>query len=381
LGEGRAVTKMPITSPHEIPIAKPLLGDDEIRRVLDIIASGQFVAGRWVGEFEAAFRAYLGAGHGIAASSGSTALMVAVQAAGVRPGSRVITTPLSFGATAAAILHAGAVPVFVDVDPRTYNLDPAAVQEALERTPDVQALLPVHLYGLPCSMDALMRLAREHGLTVIEDAAQAHGAAFQGRRAGTFGAAGIFSFYPSKNMTTGEGGMIVTDQPTVAQQARLLVDGGQSARYIYEVLGYNFRMTEIAAAIGIEQLARLDERNARRRANAAHLTAGLADLDWLVPPLEPAGCVHVYHQYTIRVPRVRDGLSRYLERQGIGVRVYYPLPLHRCPLYLRLGYGTVRCPEAERASTEVLSIPVHPALDEAEVSHIIQTIRRFDPRG
>jgi len=215
---------------------------------------------------------------------------------------------------------------------------------------------------------------------VIEDAAQAHGAAFEGRKVGTFGAAGTFSFYPSKNLTTGEGGMVVTDDPGLAERARMLIDVGQSSQYTYEMIGGNHRMTEIAGTLGIGQLAKLDERNARRRHNAARLTSGLRDLDWLVIPVEPRNCQHVFHQYTLRVPGVRDRLARHLEAQGIGTRVYYPSPIHRSPLYRRLGFGDARCPEAERAAAEVLSIPVHPALGEEEVHRIVQAIRGFNHR-
>lgn len=347
--------------------------------MLEVLDSGQLTAGRCVREFEQAFSAYLGAAHGIATSSGTAALMVALEAAGIGPGAGVITSPLSFVATANAILHCGARPVFADIDPISYNLDTSAVADALARTPDVRAVLPVHLYGLPCQMDALMALAHKHDLVVLEDAAQAHGAAFQGRRVGTFGAAGAFSFYPSKNLTTGEGGMVVTDDPRLAERARMLVDVGQRSRYVYEVVGYNYRMTEVAGAIGAGQLLHLDERNARRRRNAAQLTAGLRDLEWLVLPQEPQGCYHVYHQYTVRASGVRDRLSRHLEAKGIDSRVYYPVPIHRSPLYQRLGYGRAGCPEAERAAEEVLSIPVHPALDDTDVARIIEAIRSFNP--
>lgn len=379
--EGSAPREMPTTSPLAIPIARPLITDEEKRRVMEVLESGQLVAGPRVREFEQAFSAYLGAAHGVATSSGTTALLVALDAAGVGPGDAVVTSPFSFVATANAILHRGARPVFADIDPLTYNLDPAAVAAALARTPEARALLPVHLYGLACQMDALGRLAEAHHLVVVEDAAQAHGAEFRGRRAGTFGAAGIFSFYPSKNLTTGEGGMIVTDHAPLAERARVLVDCGQTSRYVYEALGSNYRMTEIAGALGTVQLAHLDARNARRRQNAARLGAGLADLDWLALPVEPPGCVHVYHQYTLRVPRVRDRLIQHLASCGIDSRVYYPQPIHHSPLYRRLGYGDVRCPEAERAAREVVSIPVHPSLSEAEIDRIVQAVRRFDPRA
>ncbi len=371
---------MQTTTPSTIPIARPLISDDEKRRVLEVLDSGQLAAGRWVRAFERAFSAYLGAAQGAATSSGTAALEIALEAAEVRPGARVLTTPFSFVSTANAILKRNAIPVFADIDPETFNLDPASCADVVTRTPGVEAILLVHLYGLPCSMDAMMDLARKHHLIVIEDAAQAHGAAFQGRKVGTFGAAGAFSFYPSKNLTTGEGGMIVTDDSGLARRGRMLIDVGQSSQYTYEMLGGNYRMTEIAGAIGIGQLAKLDERNARRRQNAAWLTAGLRDLDWLVVPLEPRDCTHVFHQYTLRVPGVRDRLARHLEDQGIGTRVYYSSPIHRSPLYRRLGFGDVRCPEAERAAAEVLSIPVHPALGEEEIHRIIQAVRGFNPR-
>ncbi len=373
--------RMPTTSQQIVPIAQPQITDEEKRRVLEVLDSGHLVAGRWVREFEREFAAYVGASHAVAASSGTTALMVAVEAAGIEPGAGVITTTFSFGATANVLLHRGARPVFVDIDPRTYNLDPDAVDEAVRRTPGVRGILPVHLYGLPCQMDALGRIARTHGLTLIEDAAQAHGAAFQGRRVGTFGAAAMFSFYPTKNLMTGEGGMLTTNDADVADRARLLVDCGTRERYVYETLGYNFRMNEIEGALGATQLPLLEGRNARRRENAARLSMGLGDLDWLVLPYEPAGCVHVYHQYTLRVPRVRDRLVRHLDALGIGTRVYYPTPIHKSPLYEREGYGTVRCPEAERAADEVVSIPVHPALTDEALDRVIHAVRSFNPRG
>jgi len=363
-----------------IPIAAPSFSDEDKRRVLEVLESGHLVAGRWVREFEQAFSAYLGASYGAATSSGTAALEVALEAAGIGAGAGVVTTPFSFVSSANAILRRGARPVFADIDPQTFNLDPGRVAQVLARTPGVRALLVVHLFGLPCQMDALMDLARDHGLVVVEDAAQAHGAAFGGRKVGTFGAAGAFSFYPSKNLTTGEGGMVVTNDAALAGRARQLIDVGQSSQYTYELLGANYRMTEIAGALGIGQLARLEERNARRRQNAARLTAGLRDLDWLTLPREPRGCAHVYHQYTVRAPGGRDGLARHLASRGVASRVYYATPIHRSPLYHRLGFGEVQCPAAEQAALEVLSIPVHPAPGEEEIHRIVEAIPSFHPR-
>jgi len=369
---------MPTTSRQLIPIAQPLISEEDKRRVLDVLGSGQFVAGARVAEFERGFAEYVGTPHGVATSSGSTALMAALRASGIGPGDRVVTTPFSYGATAAAILACGAEPVFADIDPRTYNLDPDAVAETMRGEPRVRAILVVHLYGLPCAMDRFAALAKSAGAMIIEDAAQAHGAAFGGRRAGAFGRAAAFSFYPSKNITTGEGGMVTTADPQLADRARLFVRGGERQQYQYEAEGYNYRMTEMAGALGIGQLSRLDGWNARRRHNAARLTAGLQDLAWLACPVEPDGCVHVYHQYTVRVRQGRDALRRHLEAEGIGTRVYYPAPIHTTPFY-RGRYGGSPCPEAVRAAEQVLSLPVHPSVGEADLDRIVNAVRRFRP--
>ena len=369
---------MPTTSRHLIPIARPLISDEDKRRVLDVLDSGHFVAGPRVAEFERDFAAYVGTPHAVAASSGTTALMAALRAVGIGPGDRVVTTPFSYGATASTILSSGAEPVFADIDPRTFNLDPEAVADVLRRTPGVRGILVVHLYGLPCAIERFEALAQSFGTVLIEDAAQAHGAAVGSRRAGSLGRAAAFSFYPSKNMTTGEGGMVTTADPEVADRARLFVRGGERQQYLYEAEGYNYRMTEIAAALGVGQLGRLEDWNARRRHNAARLTAGLSGLGWLTCPVEPEGLTHVYHQYTVRVARGRDRLRRHLEAEGIGTRIYYPVPIHKTPLY-RGRYGDSPCPEAARAAEQVLSLPVHPALGEGDVDRIVEAVRRFDP--
>ena len=368
---------MPTTSRQLIPIAQPLISQEDKRRVLDVLDSGQLVAGPRVAEFERAFAAYVGTPHAVASSSGSTGLMAALRAAGIGPGDRVVTTSFSYGATASAILSGGAEPVFADIDPRTYNLDPDAAADIMRRDPGVRAILVVHLYGLPCAMDRFEALAKAHGAMLIEDAAQAHGASFRGRRAGAFGPAAAFSFYPSKNMTTGEGGMVTTVDPEVADRARLFVRGGERQQYLYEAPGYNYRMTEMAAALGIGQLSRLEGWNQQRRRNAARLTAGLANLGWLTCPFEPEGATHVYHQYTVRVPRGRERLRRHLEVEGIGSRVYYPTPIHATPFY-RDRYGKSSCPEATRAAEQVLSLPVHPAVADADLDRIVDAVRRFD---
>jgi perosamine synthetase len=366
------------TTPRNVPIARPVISENEKRRVLAVLDSGMLVAGTQVRAFEDAFSAYLGVGHAVATSSGTTALQVALEALQIGAGDRVVTTPFTFVATSNAILHAGATPVFVDVDPVTHSLDPDGVEQAAKD--GARAILCVHLYGLPCDLDPLLDIRRRHGLLLIEDCAQAHGAVYRGRKVGTFGDAAIFSFYPSKNMTTGEGGMVVTDDAETAHRARLLVNVGQngSSEYFYEAIGYNYRMTDIAAALGLGQLERLDEMNAVRRVHARALTEGFAGLAWLIPPAEPEGHLHVYNQYTVRVVRGRDELAALLTAAGIGHRVYYPSLIPDSPAYRRLGYGG-QFPMATALTREVLSLPVHPALEDGDLVRIVEAVTEFSP--
>src|SRR5256712_3951256 len=360
-----------------IPIARPLISDEEKRRVLDVLDSGMLVAGRQVAEFEQGFARSLGVPEAVATSSGTTALEVALEAAGIGKGDAVVTTPFTFVATSNAILHVGARPVFVDVDPRTCNIDPQAVADAVRRE-KARAILCVHLYGLPCDMGALVQIAEQAGVLLIEDCAQAHGAKFGGRPVGAFGRASIFSFYPSKNMTTGEGGMIVTGDPAVAARARVLVNVGQSTGedYTYETIGYNYRMTNIAGAMGLAQLPRLDGWNEVRRTHATRFTTSFAALDWMMPPVEPTGYFHVYNQYTIRIPEHRQRFLSYLAEHRIGHRVYYPHLVPHSPAYRRLGFGGSD-PVAEQMAAQGVSLPVHPALSDEDMERIIDTATRF----
>jgi dTDP-4-amino-4,6-dideoxygalactose transaminase len=362
-----------------IPIARPQIGEEEKRQVLRVLDSGTLVAGPRVAEFEAAFAAYIGVPHAVATSSGSTALQAALLALGIGPGDRVITTPFTFAAPSHAVIHAGAEPVFADVDPVTGNLDPEAVENLLRSGP-FRAILVVHLYGLPADVRALRRLADHYGVLLLEDCAQAHGAMVDDRRVGTFGDAAIFSFYPTKNMTTGEGGMVVTADPAVARRAKLLVDPRGDAEYTYEVVGFNFRMTEVAGAIGLVQLGSLEARNEQRRQHARQLSLGLQELPWLRVPEEPQGYRHVYHQYTVRVLAGRDDLSRHLAVRGIGNRVYYPALVTHTPAYRHRGYGGTH-PRAERLTRQVLSLPVHPSLQPDELTAVVEAVRAFPGAG
>ncbi len=352
-----------------IPIAKPLIGEEEKRAVLEVLDSGMLAQGRRVQAFEEAFAALCGVRHAVATSSGTTALHIALLAHGIGPGDEVITASFTFIASANAGLFTGARPVLVDIDPATFNIDPAQVEAAVtERT---RAILPVHLFGLPCDMDPLREIAAQHGLALIEDACQAHGATYKGQPVGSFGT-GCFSFYPTKNITTAEGGAVTTNDDSIAEALRLLRNHGMPRRYHHDQLGFNFRMTDVHAAIGLAQIGKLAQYNAARQANARYLSEHLSDR--VVKPTVPPDRTHVFHQYTIRIPQRRDEIAEELGRRGIGTMVYYPIPVHQQTFYRKLGYGDVHLPETERASREVLSLPVHPALSEADLETIVREV-------
>lgn len=351
-----------------IPVAKPLIGEEEVEEVGKVLKSGFIAQGPKVAEFEEAFASYIGVDHAIAVSSGTTALHVALLAAGVEKDDEVITTPFSFAATGNSALYIGAKPVFVDIDPRTYNLDPEQIEGAI--TEKTKAILPVHLYGQPAEMEKINQIAREHDLVVIEDAAQAHGAQYKGKMVGSLGDMACFSFYPTKNMTTSEGGMITTNNSEMADLARILKAHGEQERYHHVVLGYNFRMTDIAAAIGLVQLKKLNKFNKKRIENAEYLTAHLDGIDGIEPPFVSPEAHHVFHQYTVRVANgKRNELMEFLSEEEIGTGIHYPIPIYKQKLYQNLGYDD-NCPETEKAASEVLSLPVHPGLTIEELETI-----------
>ncbi len=355
-----------------IPIAKPLLGDEEKQAVLDVLDSGMLAQGRRVATFEEAFAKMAGVKYAIATSSGTTALHTALLAKGIGPGDEVITSPFSFIASANTILYTGAKPVFADINPQTFNIDPNLVEAAI--TPQTKAIMPVHLFGLAADMASLLEIARNHNLVIVEDACQSHGAEYHGQSVGSFGT-GCFSLYPTKNITSGEGGMITTDEAGVAQKCRIIRQHGMARQYYHDALGFNFRMTDVHAAIGLAQLDKLSRFNQTRIDNA---TLFNSRLKYVTTPQTPAGYRHVFNQYTIRVPKDRrDVLRDHLQHNGVTTGIYYPIPVHQQPLYTTtLGY-TVHLPHSEKASQEVLSLPVHPALSPKDLLFIINAVNDF----
>jgi len=355
-----------------IPIAKPQIDETEIQAVSDVLRSGMIAQGQRVADFEQAFADYNGVDHAIAVNSGTAALHAGLLAHGIGPGDEVITSPFSFIATANTILYTGARPVFSDISPDTFNLDPEQVTERI--TDKTKAIMPVHLYGHPADMKAYEEIAEDYDLALVEDACQAHGATFNGKKAGSFGT-GAFSFYPTKNMTTSEGGMITTNDEKVANRARMVREHGSRQRYLHEMLGYNLRMTDICAAIGIEQLKKLDNYTSARQQNAKKLNEGLRDVEGVTCPSVQEGCSHVFHQYTIRT-QDRDDLAAFLREKGIGTGIHYPIPIHLQPYYKELGYSD-NLPVAEELSDEVLSLPVHPQVTGEDINFIIDSIKEW----
>jgi perosamine synthetase len=359
-----------------INMAKPIMGDEEKKAVLEVLDSGILAQGPRVAAFEEGFARLCGVKHAIATSSGTTALHLAMLAHGIGAGDEVITSPFTFIASANSVLYAGGTPVFVDIDTRTFNLDVSKIESAI--TPRTKAILPISLYGLTSDMDTIMEIANKHNLVVIEDACQAHGAEYKGKRAGSFGT-GTFSLYPTKNMTSAEGGMITTDDDAIADECKVLRNHGMRRRYYHDELGYNFRMTDVHAAIGNAQLNKLGANNAKRAQNAAFYNAHLKGV---TIPYVPEGYKHVYHQYTIRIPGgKRDALREYLKVNEIGTEVYYPVPIHKQGFYMEMFGSSQVFPVTEKAALEVLSIPVHPSLSEDDLGKVTNVINEFMARN
>ncbi len=352
-----------------IPIAKPSIGEEEIAAVKTVLESGRLTMGPNVDAFEKEFAFYLGAQYAVAVNSGTSALFCALLAGKVK--GEVITTPFSFISSASTITFAHCTPVFVDIK-EDCTIDEEKIVDKI--TSKTAALLPVHLYGNPCTMKVLTDLAEDYDLLLIEDACQAHGAEYNGKKVGTFGI-GCFSFYPTKNMTTAEGGMVVTADADIARRLRLLRNVGQGPMYEYKCLGHNMRMTEMSAAIGCVQLKKLDNFNEIRRKNAAYLSQRL-DIEGIETPYNDPEKRHVFNQYTIKVrepfPLSRDELQQHLMEKGINCRVYYPTPLHYLPFFASFGHDDLK--KAEEAAAHVLSLPIHPGVTRKELDFISKSI-------
>lgn len=369
-----------------ITVARPFLASEEVEAVTKVLSSGKLAQGEYVAAFERRFAEICHVREAVAVSSGTAALHLALLAHGIGAGDEVITTAFSFAATANVILLTGATPVFVDIEPDTYTIDPLLVEAAI--TSRTKAIMPVHLYGNPCDMWRLQALAEAHQLVLIEDACQAHAAHIEGKPVGSFGT-GCFSFYATKNMTTGEGGMVTTDNPVIAERVRLLRSHGQAKRYHHVALGYNLRMTEMQGVLGFVQAEKLESSTKRRIANATFLTERLAG--HVATPVVRSGYRHVYHQYTLRVPDKRDEWVEQLRMRGVETAIHYPTPIHLQPFYRqnidKFRYldtdgaivGEIRgdsmlLPVTETAAQQVLSLPVHPGLSHEDIVKVTQEV-------
>lgn len=361
-----------------IPIAKPIIGDEEIKAVGEVLNSGMLVQGEAVKEFEDAFSSYLGVKNSVAVSNGTIALDLALKALDLQPGDEIISPAFTFIATANSILYQGLRPVFVDVDKRTFNIDPESLTEKI--TPKTKAIVGVHLYGQPLDMKATGQICEDSNVILIEDCAQAHGAEYDGRKVGSFGI-GCFSFYPTKNMTTGEGGMITTSDDALAAKLRLLRNHGDTGKYNHVLLGYNYRMMNLQGAMGLIQLKSLNEFNQRRIGNAEYLNKNIR-IKGITTPYKADNVKHVYNQYVVKVeddfPVDREKLMNYLQSEGVGSAIHYPKPIYRQPIYRDLGLDKEICPVAEEVSRKVMSLPVHPSLKTDDLEYIAKTINSLE---
>lgn len=351
---------------------------EEVIKELDaVMSSSQFILGSNVKKLEAAVAESSNCGHGIGVGNGSDAIHIALQAAGVGEGDEVITTPFTFFATGGAVARANATPVYVDIDPVTFNIDPSKIEAAI--TEKTKAIIPVHLYGQMADMEAIMEIAKKHNLAVIEDAAQAIGSSMNGKQVGELGTAATYSFFPTKNLGAyGDGGMIVTNDDDLAEKARVIRVHGSKPKYYHHVLGYNSRLDELQAAVLNVKFPHLNEYSDARRERAHFYTEQLNEKvsEFVQTPVEVEGSHHVYHQYTLRVQR-RDELQQFLKDNGIASMIYYPMPLHLQPVFKDLGYKEGDFPETEKATKEALSLPMWPELPREKQEYVVEKIVEF----
>ncbi len=363
-----------------IPVNMPLIGKEEINAVTRVLKSGiltgRLGSGPMAKQFEDSFAKFAQAKHAIAVNSGTAALHMSLWAKSIKRGDEVVLPSFTFIATAEAVALVGAKPVFVDIKPNTYNIDPEKIEPAI--TSKTRAIMPVDLYGLPAEMDKIREIADKHGLLVVEDAAQAHGASYRGKPPGNFADVACWSLYASKNMTTGEGGMLTTNDDEYVEKLRLLRSHGEKEEYKAALLGHNYRMPEIEAAIGTEQLKKLPAFVEKRRRNAEALTEKLSDVEQLVLPVEPKGCRSSWYLYTVRLRdgtvKDRDKVIQDLRKKNVGAGVYYHTPIHLMPYYRQ--YENCVLPETEKAAEQVFSLPVHPGLATAEVNYVAKAVRQ-----
>lgn len=355
-----------------IPIAKPIIEEEEIKAVFEVLKTGNLAGGVQVKEFEEKFAEYCGTEYAVATNSGTSALHTALLACGIHKNDEVIIPDFSFVATGTSVLMCGARPVFADINYDSYNIDYEGIEELI--TKRTKAIIGVHLFGNPCEINRLKKIADENNLLLIEDAAQAHGAEYYGKKTGSLGDMGCFSFYATKNMNTGEGGMITTSNHEIYENAKKLINHGQSSKYIHEILGYNYRMTDIAAAIGIEQLKKLDCFNEARRKNADYYNNNI-NSKGIIKPYSDSNKKHVYHQYAIRLTDKfllsRNEMMEYLKNRGIATAVHYPGKISSQPLFKEFSLNT---PVSEILSKEILSLPVHPSVTEKELEYVCKSI-------
>jgi dTDP-4-amino-4,6-dideoxygalactose transaminase len=355
------------------------LRDEFESAIREVIDSGAFAGGPFVDKFEAEFAAYCRCQHAIGLGSGTEALWLSLLACGIGPGDEVITVPNTFMATAEAITYCAARPVFVDVDERTYTMDPAGLEKALSKR--TKAIIPVHLFGQPADMDPILEFARKHGLFVIEDAAQAHGAEYKGKRAGTMGDAGCFSFYPGKNLGAfGEAGAVVTNDPELQEKIRILRDHGQVRKYRHTMIGWNCRMDGIQGAVLSVKLRGLENGNLLRRAHAQAYNEAFAGTEEVIRPLEADYAKHVYHIYALRVPD-RDEVMFLLKEKGIQCGVHYPVPVHLQRAYRDLGYAAGDLPISEQTALEFISLPMFPELTKEQIAMVALAMREAVTSG
>lgn len=358
-----------------IELSKPVIGKEERENVLEVLDSGLLARGRFITDFEEGFAKYAGTKYAVTTANGTTALQVALKVVGAGPGDIFITTPFSFIATSNAIIYCGAKIEFADIEPRTFNISPSKIEAILKGSKkNIKGLVITHLYGLPCDMASIMKIVKKYKLILVEDCAQAHGAEFKGKRVGSFGDIAIFSFYGSKNMTTGEGGIITTNSLNLVNASKMLIDQGRTSKFVHGSIGFNYRMSNLVAAIGVAQLKKIDMFNNARIKNAAYLSERLKRLGWLKVPYTPPGIKHVFHQYAVRIAQGRDKLMEFLKTKGIASAPNYPIPIHKQPAYKKLGYGNRILPEAEKAAREILNLPVHPALKKEDLERIAEAI-------